>query len=150
MLKKKMSEKEIAIFQLEYQQANEWLRHHDRMTWIMGTIFIPISFALLAYAASIEKHYFSLAIASIAIMSLWIGMITRLHDYIKIRFKRIFEIERALNMDHHIKIDNFDNVWKKYPYWKRLRYSLIRIHKVKWLLLLALIVAWVVIGYFKI
>ena len=85
--KKKLSNNEIKVKLTEYEQANEFYRHHDVMAWQIGAIFITASFLLLAYAADIGKHHLPLAIASILLQLTWIGMFTRMSDYTKIRKK---------------------------------------------------------------
>lgn len=154
--RKKLTREEIANLQLEYQQANESWRHGVHIAWTMGTIFIPISFGILAYAATIGKHYLPLAIASVAILMTWVGMIERIRDFDEIRKLRIFKIEKMLKMDHHRRIYRWDRKliksWKKLPFYKKLtnrrfiKYHLTRIHSLKWVLLGVLIGAWVLLG----
>jgi len=45
--KKKLSNNEIKVKLTEYEQANEFYRHHDVMAWQIGAIFITASFLLL-------------------------------------------------------------------------------------------------------
>jgi len=141
-----LSEREVKIWLNEYKQANDFYRHHDIMGWAMAIIFIPASFAILAHAATIEKHYLPLSIVSVTILLVWIGMFLRMSDYTKPRQTRIFEIEHQLHMDHHLRVDNFLKAQRKIgSIITQIRLTVLKIHELKWILLAGLIIAWLVL-----
>jgi len=138
-----LSEQEIKILLTEYEQANDFYRHHDIMGWTMATIFIPASFAILAYAATIEKHYLPLSIASVAILLVWIGMFLRMSDYTTPRRTRIYELEGKLGMSHHVGVADFLKTQRETgSIITRIRLSILTVHKLKWILLAGLLTAW--------
>lgn len=136
-----MNPAEREILLKEYEAANEFYRHHDIMGWTILNIFVTTSYVLLGSYVYLERDLIPLAIASLSSNLVGIGMFLRMSDYTRPRQIRIFRIEKLLGMDHHRFVDR-ELHRKDIGLVRRIRHRVITVHRLKWIQLLGLVLAW--------
>ena len=102
-----LSGDDIKVLLVEYQEINNFYRHHDTMAWTMGSILIPLSLGIFALSVQnlktipIEAMILT-AIISVGLLIIWGAMFQRMSFYTQIRKPRLYEIESLLGMKNHL------------------------------------------------
>jgi hypothetical protein len=139
-----MTDAEREVYLSEYNAANEFYRHHDIMGWTILNIFMTSSYVLLGSYVYLERELLPLAVASIGADLVGIGMFLRMSDYNNPRRTRIFQLEELLGMDHH-RFVNRELHRTDIGLVEQFRHRYITVHKLKWMQLFGLILAWVLL-----
>ncbi len=90
----------IKVLMEEYKQLYEHARHDDRMVIGKESVFVPVSFGLLVYSVSRGLCTFQLFAAFIASFMIYLYHVLsceRMAFCSCARYKRIHEIEKAIN-----------------------------------------------------
>jgi hypothetical protein len=114
------------------------------MGWTILNIFMTTSYLLLSTYVYLNRDLLALTIASITADLVGIGMFLRMSDYTRPRQERIYQIEKTLGMNHHCFV-NQELLRKDVSLFLRFRHRYITIHKLKWVQLLGLVSAWVIL-----
>jgi hypothetical protein len=102
------------ILLTEYCQLNELYRQRDTTTWVMATIFIPATVAILGFAARYcHTQSGPLAIASLGMFAIFRLLVERTRYYSRLNECRMKKIERKLKMEMHSLFDRVQKQIKK-------------------------------------
>ena len=97
---------------IEYEQANELLRHYHTLQWISGTVFISTAFAIIGLTWEVREllALCLFATLSFSLYTIWAIIQGRYQDYVKIILDRIWKLERLMCLDLHLQIKRQDEV----------------------------------------
>lgn len=127
---------------IEYEQANELLRHYHTLQWISGTVFISTAFVILGLTGEIREPLVLcfFAVVSFSLYTIWAIILRRYQDYVKIALERIGELEKLMCLDLHLRIKRQDEAGLlRNP----VRHSLKRMHYfTRWVMPLFLVLLW--------
>jgi hypothetical protein len=118
MQHKNLSEDNIKILLVEYQEINNFYKHNDTMAWTMGSILIPLSLGIFAFSVQnfktipIEAIILT-ALISVGLLIIWGSMFERMSFYTQIRKPRLHEIESLLGMKNHLSFEIYSDMDKR-------------------------------------
>ncbi len=136
------SNKKLQAYLVEYNQGNEMVRHFDKIEWTIGSIFIPVSFALLGVSFTEPVIQFSptslivLCVASFSLYGVFLGVDVRYSWFSSVAFERLRATEEELGIQLHTLIHNRDH---QQPM-RQVR----TIRFLAWLVFVFLVFAWIV------
>lgn len=121
----------------EYKEAGLDWRHDDQGFWRLTRLFLPLSFGalVLPYFEPLVPIWF-FAIAGITLMSFWYMFFWHYAKRVRIRFKRMHQIEGMLGFNYHLK---YAAEMNKNPFKFRLLYTVLFIgYIVLWAIVLTI------------
>ncbi|MDD4874318.1 MAG: hypothetical protein PHE15_05020 [Dehalococcoidales bacterium] len=99
----------IENLRLEYQLTQDMAIHYDTMNWTIGTILIAGVFGTIGLIGEKLSVYPTIAVLSFLILIIWRFYYKRHKDIQHIKFTRLHEIEKELNLQQHLRIKTADD-----------------------------------------
>jgi len=124
---------------IEHQEICEFCRHDDQIAYQAGSIFIPISFAILPIAMANPLLKIPLVIFSVSIFLYWILISDRMAFFSRVRRNRAMVLEKKAGIQLLTQNSNPPKDMKKQ---KGYRISIV---KARSYLFASLIIGWILI-----
>jgi len=112
-----MGKIQIEILLTEYKAAQDSISHYEKIIWTIGLISNALMVALIGtFVKPYDPSTILIAfIVSVILYSLWWLFEYRYRQINISKFKRLWEIEEELAMDHHLKVKRDDQLRKFKP-----------------------------------
>jgi hypothetical protein len=101
----------------EYKAAQDSISHYEKMIWTIGSISNALMVALIGTFVKPDNPATILVafVVSVILYSLWWLFEFRYRQINISKFRRLWEIEKELNMNHHLKVKSDDKLRKFKP-----------------------------------